>query len=70
LPYIQVDELLVFSLFQKIAGDLTNQYKLPQTQLQQGGVSHYGIAIYIKMYLKAKEELWKLKYLFHHAKII
>jgi len=25
------------------------------------GVSHYGLAIYIKMYLKAKEELWKLK---------
>jgi hypothetical protein len=25
-------------------------------------VSHYGLAIYIKMYLKAKEELWKLKY--------
>jgi hypothetical protein len=26
------------------------------------GVSHYGFAIYIKKYLKAKEELWKLKY--------
>jgi hypothetical protein len=26
-------------------------------------VSHYGLAIYIKKYLKAKEELWKLKYL-------
>jgi hypothetical protein len=26
------------------------------------GVSHYCLAIYIKMYLKAKEELWKLKY--------
>jgi hypothetical protein len=23
-------------------------------------VSHYGLAIYIKKYLKAKEELWKL----------
>jgi hypothetical protein len=22
------------------------------------GVSHYGLAIYIKMYLKEKEELW------------
>jgi hypothetical protein len=32
------------------------------------GVSHYGLAIYIKKYLKAKEELWKLKIL-HHAKI-
>jgi len=26
------------------------------------GVSHCGLAIYIKKYLKAKEELWRLKY--------
>jgi hypothetical protein len=26
------------------------------------GVSHFRLAIYIKNYLKAKEELWKLKY--------
>jgi hypothetical protein len=26
------------------------------------GVSHYGLAIYIKKYFKAKEELWKFKY--------
>jgi hypothetical protein len=26
------------------------------------GVSHYGLAIYIKKYIKAKEELWKSKY--------
>jgi len=26
------------------------------------GVSHCGLAIYIKKYLKAKKELWKLKY--------
>jgi hypothetical protein len=26
------------------------------------GVSHCGLAIYIKKYLKAKEELWKLRY--------
>jgi hypothetical protein len=25
-------------------------------------VSHCGLAIYIEKYLKAKEELWKLKY--------
>jgi hypothetical protein len=31
-------------------------------------VSHCGLAIYIKKYLEAKEELWKFKY-FHHAKI-
>jgi hypothetical protein len=28
----------------------------------QRGVSHCGLAIYIKKYLKAKEELWKLNY--------
>jgi hypothetical protein len=32
--------------------------KLKETR----GVSHCGLAIYIKKYLKAKEELWKLKY--------
>jgi hypothetical protein len=26
------------------------------------GVSHSGLAIYIKKYFKAKEKLWKLKY--------
>jgi hypothetical protein len=26
------------------------------------GVSHSGLAVYIKKDLKAKEELWKLKY--------
>jgi hypothetical protein len=31
------------------------------------GVSHCGVAIYIKKYLKAQEELWKLKY-FNMAK--
>jgi hypothetical protein len=25
-------------------------------------VSHWGLAIYIKKYLRAKEKLWKLKY--------
>jgi hypothetical protein len=29
---------------------------------QTRGVSHCGLAIYIKKDLKAKEELWKLKY--------
>jgi molybdopterin synthase catalytic subunit len=31
------------------------------------GVSLFGLAIYIKKYLKAKEELWKHQ-IFHHAK--
>jgi hypothetical protein len=30
--------------------------------MKQGFMSHYGIAIYIEMYLKVKEELWKFKY--------
>jgi hypothetical protein len=41
------------------------KFHLDQTR----GVPHCGLAISIKKYLKAKEELWKLKYLFHHAKI-
>jgi hypothetical protein len=36
--------------------------RFPQPTNKQGGVSHCGLAIYIKKYLKAKEELWKLKY--------
>jgi hypothetical protein len=38
----------------------------PASGMRQGGVSHCGLAIYIKNYFKAKKELWKLKY-FHHA---
>jgi hypothetical protein len=30
--------------------------------IKQGGVSHCGIAIYVKKYLKAKEDIWKLKF--------
>jgi hypothetical protein len=41
--------------------------KAPINQRKTRGVSHCGLAIYIKKYLKAKEELWKLK-IFHHAK--
>ncbi len=36
------------------------------TKLTRGG-SHNGLAIYMKKYLKAKEELWKFKW-FHHTK--
>jgi hypothetical protein len=31
-------------------------------------ITHHGLAIYIKKYVKAKEELWKFK-TFHHARI-
>jgi hypothetical protein len=34
---------------------------LSRTSLTRG-VSHYGLAIFIKKYLKAKEELWKIKH--------
>jgi hypothetical protein len=33
-----------------------------QPQHKTRGVSHCGLAIYIKKYLKAEEKLWKLKY--------
>jgi hypothetical protein len=39
----------------------TKRKKKPK-QKQTRGVSHCGLAIHIKKYLKAKEELWKLKY--------
>jgi hypothetical protein len=38
-------------------------------QLVTRGVSHRGLAIYIKKYLKAKEEFMKIQIL-HHAKHI
>jgi hypothetical protein len=34
-----------------------------QTPSNKGRVTHYGLAIYIRKYLKAKEELWKLQYI-------
>jgi hypothetical protein len=33
-----------------------------KTIIKKKGVSYCGLSIYIKMYLKAKEELWKFKY--------
>jgi hypothetical protein len=42
---------------------LLSKYVTNANANKQGGVSHCGLAIYIKKYLKAKEEeLWKLKY--------
>jgi hypothetical protein len=35
---------------------------LDTPKVQTRGVPHRGIAIYIKKYIKAKEELWKFKY--------
>jgi hypothetical protein len=45
-------------------------WRRAQHSFNKGLVSHSGLAICIKKYLKAKEEeLWKLK-IFHHAKNI
>jgi hypothetical protein len=35
---------------------------------KQGGVSHFGLAIYIKKYLKAKRRIMKTQ-IFHDSKI-
>jgi hypothetical protein len=45
--------VLVFGCERKNSSKYTNSTR---------GVSHCGLAIYIKKYLKAKEVLWKLKY--------
>jgi hypothetical protein len=39
-----------------------NRKTSSRTQNKTRGVSHCGLAIYIKKYLKGKEELWILKY--------
>jgi hypothetical protein len=36
--------------------------KTCQSSIKTRGLSHYGLAIYILKYLKAKGELWKFKY--------
>jgi hypothetical protein len=36
--------------------------KIPTPLKETRGVSHCGLAMYTKKYLKAKEELWKYKY--------
>jgi hypothetical protein len=41
--------------------NIINKKKKAMTSSTRG-VSHCGLAIYIKKYLKAKQELWKLKY--------
>jgi hypothetical protein len=43
-----------------VCTNICKNVKIKQNQAK--GVSHCGLAIYIKKYLKAKEEVWKLKY--------
>ncbi len=54
-PYFNVCRISKLYYVTKVP--MCNSYAVPTR-----GVSHYGLAIYIKMNLKAKEELRKLKY--------
>ncbi len=40
----------------------SQQCKISHPNKKQGVCDHCGFVIYIKKYLKAKEELWKFKY--------
>jgi len=48
--------------------DNSSNTSLDWVPLKQGGVSHCGLAIYIKKYLKAKRRITEIQ-IFHHAKI-
>jgi hypothetical protein len=55
------------SIYTKLHATLLSLHKHKEgeairNQKRTRGVSHFGLAIYIKKYLKANEELWKLKY--------
>jgi len=60
----------IYELDLRILGIMVDQGKCLRRSLfcifsetpETRGVSHCGLAIYIKKYLKAKEELWKIKY--------
>jgi hypothetical protein len=56
------DLLRAFQQYQENHGWRHRLGELNVTDKQTRGVSQYGLAIYIKKYSKAKEELWKLKY--------
>jgi hypothetical protein len=45
------------------------QLRLAQALIPTRGVSHCGLAIYMKKYLKTKERIMETQILFHHAKI-
>jgi hypothetical protein len=59
-----------FTYFSHPSISLKQEHDIIKSQnlLITRGVSLHGLAIYIKKYLKAEEELWKLKY-FTIAKI-
>jgi hypothetical protein len=43
-------------------GTLVRDLNVAKHKIKQGVCHTSGLAIYIKKYLKVKEELWKLKY--------
>jgi hypothetical protein len=49
-------------IFKKIMIFVRYPLGITRKKLKTRGVSHCGLAIYIKKYLKAKQLLWKLKY--------
>jgi hypothetical protein len=58
-PNIDSSQFSLFTDKQTLVHKSNLSIKLP-TKTRR--VSHCGLAIYIKKYLKAKEQLWKLKY--------
>jgi hypothetical protein len=52
----------LFVKFSRASLERRNEGFWKQKETQTSRVSHCGLAIYIKKYFKAKEELWKLKY--------
>ncbi len=65
----EIKKLKIKKNYQEDAGIVKVLWYVSPTQELTRVVSHYGLAICIKKYFKAKEELWKLKYFIHHAKI-
>ncbi len=60
LPLVKMVHYIMETLHLKVKDTCPPTHPNPK---QTRGVSHCGLAIYIKEYLKAKEEeLWKLKY--------
>ncbi len=57
-------ELMLLEKSRGVKGEqLPSYFAIMKTLLSETrGVSHCGLNIYIKKHLKAKEELWKLKY--------
>jgi len=61
--FVKFSIYIIFSMLSKILGPSSIWNLRTTNSIKTRGVSHCDLeAIYIKKYLKAKEELWKLKY--------